>query len=75
MYTIVLFAAELCDVERDIKYRKNPVAESLAEATWLDYDMTCCRYVSLFLLMNIYKFHTHARTHTRTYPRARAHTQ
>jgi len=34
----------LCDVERDIKYRKNPVAESLAEATWLDYDMTCCRY-------------------------------
>ncbi|KAG2613855.1 hypothetical protein PVAP13_4KG392300 [Panicum virgatum] len=32
----------------DIKYRKNPVAESLAEAigrvTWLDYDMTCCRY-------------------------------
>ncbi|XP_039773626.1 uncharacterized protein LOC120641511 isoform X2 [Panicum virgatum] len=39
---------KLCDVERDIKYRKNPNAESLAEAigrvTWLDYDMTCCRY-------------------------------
>ena len=52
-----LLLQKLCDVERDIKYRKNPNAESLAEAigrvTWLDYDMTCCRYVSVFLLMNI----------------------
>lgn len=58
-----LLLQKLCDVGRDLKCRKNPSVQDLAEAigrvSWLDYDMSRCRYARPIIFMCTYKFQSY----------------
>lgn len=49
------FSQALCDVGRGVQYRKKysvlELAESIGSVSWLEYDISRCKYVSLLFFL------------------------